>query len=167
MNVVKRVFVNEFLGRFFVSKKVRSSLLRLVGMKIDSGVRIMPNYFFDSDAIEIGKNSFINRNFQQHDGGRNEKIHIGSNVMIAMNVTLASSSHEVSKNPSRRAGQGYSKPIMVEDGVWIGAGVIILPGITVGKGSIIAAGSVVTKDIEKNCLYAGVPARKVKDLQAV
>lgn len=133
-------------------------------MKIDSGVRIMPNYFFDSDAIEIGKNSFINRNFQQHDGGRNEKIHIGNNVMIAMNVTFASSSHEVGKNSSRRAGNGYSKPINIEDGVWIGAGVIILPGVTVGKGSVIAAGSLVTKDIEKNCLYAGVPARKVKDL---
>lgn len=164
MNVVKRVFVNEVLGCFFIPKKVRSSLLRLVGMKIANNVRIMSNYFFDSDAIEIGENSFVNRNFQQHDGGRNEKIHIGDNVMIAMNVTFASSSHEVGKNSSRRAGHGYSKPINIEDGVWIGAGVIILPGVTVGKGSIIAAGSVATKDIEKNCLYAGVPARKVKDL---
>lgn len=167
MNALKRVFVNKVVGCFFVPKKARASLLRFSGIGLAKNVRIMPNFFFDSDDIEIGENSFINRNFQQHDGGRNEKIHIGSNVMIAMNVTLASSSHEVSKNSSRRAGQGYSKPITVEDGVWIGAGVIILPGITVGKGSIIAAGSIVTKDIEKNCLYAGVPARKIKTLEAV
>lgn len=44
-------------------------------------------------------------------------------------------------------------------GVWIGAGAIILPGVTVGKVSVIAARSVVTKGMEKNCLYAGVPAR--------
>ena len=91
-------------------------------------------------------------------------MRIGRNVMIAMNVTLASSSHEVSKNSSHRAGQGYSKPITVEDGAWIGAGVIILPGITIGSGCVIGAGSVVTKDTEKDSLYVGVPARKVKDL---
>lgn len=164
MNTVKRVFINKAVGTFFIPKKLRSSILRFLGMKLAGNVRIMPNFFFDSDDITIGEGSFINRNFQQHDGGRNEKIRIGSNVMIAMNVTFASSSHEVSKNPNRRAGPGYSRPITIGNGAWIGAGVIILPGITVGKGSIVAAGSIVTKDIEKNCLYAGVPARKIKDL---
>lgn len=164
MNAFKRVFVNKIIGCLFIPKKLRSSLLTLSGMKIANDVRIMPNFFFDSDNIEIGEKSFINRNFQQHDGGRNEKIRIGRNVMIAMNVTFASSSHEVSKNPNRRAGRGYSRPITVEDGVWIGTGVIILPGITIGSGCVIGAGSVVTKDTEKNSLYVGVPARKVKDL---
>ncbi|MCT1176484.1 DapH/DapD/GlmU-related protein [Pediococcus pentosaceus] len=136
-------------------------------MRLAKNVRLMPNFFFDSNDIEIGENSFINRNFQQHDGGRNEKICIGRDVMIAMNVTFTSSSHEINRSSSRRAGKGYSKPIIVEDGAWIGAGVIILPGITIGRGSIVAAGAVVTKDIEKNCLYAGVPARKIKVLETV
>ena len=58
----------------------------------------------------------------------------------------------------------YSKPINIEDGVWIGAEVIILPGITIGSGCVIGAGSVVAKDTEKDSLYVGIPARKVKNL---
>lgn len=41
----------------------------------------------------------------------------------------------------------FALPVMIEDGCWIGGGVIILPGITIGKGSVIGAGSVVTKNI--------------------
>lgn len=56
-----------------------------------------------------------------------------------------------------------SKPIIIEDNVWIGARSIILKGVTIGKGSVIAAGSVVTKDVPANCLAGGVPARILKE----
>jgi acetyltransferase-like isoleucine patch superfamily enzyme len=46
----------------------------------------------------------------------------------------------------------------VERNVWIGANVTVLSGVTIGQNSVIAAGAVVTKDIPKNCLAAGVPA---------
>lgn len=53
---------------------------------------------------------------------------------------------------------------MVDDGTWIGSCSLILPGVHIGKGVIIAAGSVVTKDCEDNCLYAGNPAKLVRRL---
>ena len=46
---------------------------------------------------------------------------------------------------------------------WIGANVTILKGVTIGKGAIVAAGSVVTKNVDPYCIYAGVPAKKIKD----
>lgn len=49
-------------------------------------------------------------------------------------------------------------PIVIEDNVWIGAGVIVLKGVTIGTGSVIAAGSVVTKDVAPFSIMAGVPA---------
>lgn len=52
----------------------------------------------------------------------------------------------------------------VGDGCWIGANATILPGVTVAPGCVIAAGAVVTKDTEPDGLYAGVPARRVRDL---
>jgi maltose O-acetyltransferase len=58
-----------------------------------------------------------------------------------------------------------SSPIVVEDEVWIGANVTILPGIRVGKCSVIGAGSVLTKDVEAYSVYAGVPAKKIRDLR--
>lgn len=53
----------------------------------------------------------------------------------------------------------YALPVTIEDGCWIGGGVIILPGITIGKGSVIGAGSVVTKNIPPDAWRRGTPAR--------
>ena len=50
---------------------------------------------------------------------------------------------------------------IVEDGVSIGAGAVILPGITIGKNSLIGAGAVVTKDVPKNSVVFGNPAKVV------
>ena len=55
--------------------------------------------------------------------------------------------------------------IVVEDEVWIGANVTILPNVRIGRCSVIGAGSVVTKDIEPYTVYAGVPAKKIRDLK--
>ena len=51
------------------------------------------------------------------------------------------------------------------DGCWICAGCTILPGVTIGEGCVIAAGSVVNKDCAPDGLYAGVPAKRIKDLK--
>jgi acetyltransferase-like isoleucine patch superfamily enzyme len=57
-------------------------------------------------------------------------------------------------------------PILIEDHVWIGAHVIILPGVRIGRNSAIGAGSVVTKDVPANCLAAGNPARVLRQMIA-
>ena len=51
---------------------------------------------------------------------------------------------------------------IVGNDVWLGYGVIVLSGVNIGDGCIVAAGSVVTKDLEPYCIYAGVPARKIR-----
>jgi maltose O-acetyltransferase len=55
-------------------------------------------------------------------------------------------------------------PIAVEEGAWIGGGVIVLGGVRIGRGCVIGAGAVVTRDCEPNGLYVGVPARRQRDL---
>lgn len=67
---------------------------------------------------------------------------------------------------NKRAGNSYYKPITVGKGVWSGANATILPGVHIGEGAIIAAGAVVNKDIEKNCLYGGVPAKLIRYLDS-
>ena len=54
------------------------------------------------------------------------------------------------------------QPVVVEDDVWIGAGVIVLKGVTIGSGSIVAAGAVVTKSIPPFSIAAGVPAKVIR-----
>ena len=58
-----------------------------------------------------------------------------------------------------------AKPIRIGNDVWIGGNVTIMPGLTIGNNVVIAAGAVVTKDVPDNSLVAGVPAKKVRDLE--
>ena len=88
------------------------------------------------------------------------KITIGNNVLIASNVQIYTAAHPVELNERLTPGwtpesdeyfcRTYALPVTIEDGCWIGGGVIILPGVTIGKGTVIGAGSVVTKNIPAN-----------------
>ncbi len=61
----------------------------------------------------------------------------------------------------RRSGLEFGRPVTIGADVWIGGGAILLPGITVGDGAVIGAGSVVTKDVARDAVVAGNPARAI------
>jgi len=113
-----------------------------------------------SPEIIIGDNVCMNTDC--HIGCIN-KVVIGNNVLMASRIYISDHSHgKISKEalelpPAKR--KLYSRgPVIIEDNVWIGEGVCILPGVTVGKNSIIGANSVVTKSIPPNSIIAGIPA---------
>jgi acetyltransferase-like isoleucine patch superfamily enzyme len=56
-------------------------------------------------------------------------------------------------------------PVRIGDFVTVFAGCVIGPGVTIGEGAAIGAGSVVLDDVDPHCLYAGVPARKLRELE--
>lgn len=91
------------------------------------------------------------------------EIHIGKNVMFGPNVTLSATSHPIHPD-LRRDGTQFSDPIIIEDDVWVGAQVVILPGVTVGRGSVVAVGAVVTKNVPPMTVVGGVPARIIKTI---
>lgn len=116
--------------------------------------------------IIIGNDVLIQKDC--HIGAIN-KIHIGNNVLLASKVYISDHSHgEVTAEalqvpPAKR--RLYSKgPVIIEDNVWIGEGVVILPGVTIGENSVIGANAIVTKTIPKNSLAAGNPARVIKEI---
>ena len=83
-------------------------------------------------------------------------VHLGDGVFIAPNVVISPASHPVDME-QRLKGIGTSKPVVLEDGVWIGASSVILGGVSIGTGSVIGAGSVVTKDIPAGVIASGNP----------
>ena len=94
------------------------------------------------------------------------EIVIGRNSMLGQQVSLIASNHIISQEkPYRDLPWDESKVgIIIEENVWIGAGVIILPGCAIGKNSVVGAGSVVTKNIPANEIWIGIPARKKRDI---
>ena len=90
-------------------------------------------------------------------------IWIGSRVNFGHGVTLVTGGHDIGP-PEERCGPHRATAIRIGNGVWLGAGCIILPGVDVGDGSVVAAGAVVSRDVAPNSLVAGVPARVIREL---
>ena len=90
-------------------------------------------------------------------------VHIGSGAFIAPGVCLSCAGHSI--HPEQRSeGIGTSKPIFLEDNVWIGANAVVCGGVTIGKGSVIGAGSVVLHDVPPGVVAAGVPCRPIRPI---
>ncbi len=109
--------------------------------------------------IEVGNNVVINSfcHFWGEGG-----IKIGDNVMIASHCAITSVTH--SKTTKLFNETSVFGDIIIGNNVWIGAHAVILPGVRVGNNSIIGAGSVVTKNVDDNSIFVGVPAKKIEDL---
>lgn len=113
--------------------------------------------------IVIGDN--VNVGELCHIGSINE-ILIGNNVLMGSKVYITDHHHgktnaqSLMEKPLKR--ELYSKGrVVIGDNVWIGDNVVILPNVTIGDNAIIGAGAVVTKDVKKNKIVCGIPAKEM------
>ncbi len=94
-----------------------------------------------------------------------QSISIGDRVMFGANVTVTDGDRHSLNAVQRFMGDtGNTKPVIIEDDVWIGMNSIILKGVTIGKGAIIGANSVVNKSVPPNKIAAGVPIKILKNI---
>ena len=129
------------------------------------------NFIFDSNGqfsyqtIEVGDDVFIGSgaNFSATES----KIIIGNKVMFGPNVTIMGGDHNISKIGKymfdvKEKLPENDAPVIIEDDVWIGTGVIILKGVKIATGSVVAAGALVINDVPAYSIVAGVPAKVLK-----
>lgn len=99
-----------------------------------------------------------------------ESVKIGNNVLMASKIYISDCSHgsyagnkdDSSPNEIPIDRKMYSKPVIIEDNVWLGEFVSVLPGVTIGKGTIVGANSVVSKSLPENVIAVGTPAIPIK-----
>ena len=149
------------LGDDYLSSSVRRSLFRLLGAKFGPGTNIKGGGYVYGGGLVTGARCYINRGCYFD---MTASITFGDHVVVGHGVSFITAEHSLG-GAARRAGKVHGHPILIEDGVWVGANSTILPGVTVGRGAVIAAGTVVNKDVPANAVVAGIPSKTIKELE--
>lgn len=114
------------------------------------------------NKLHIGSNTWVGENFfARCEGG----VTIGSGVIISRGVEIWSANHNYDSDDLQSLPYDrrfVMKPVRIEDNVWIGSRVIIVPGVSIGEGAVIGAGAVVSHDVPPCAVVGGNPAKVIK-----
>lgn len=183
--IIKKILVRIFIVSIRIIKTIKIWQLQInPNIRIEKSVKIDRNTIIETNnggTIIIGRNSELKENviIQTYGGsiiiGENCSVNagtiiygvsearIGNNVLIAGGCMIIPTNHVFNDSKLLIREQGLnSKPIIIEDDVWIAHGCTILAGVTIGKGSVVAAGAVVHRSVEPYSVVAGVPAKLIK-----
>ncbi|TDY50148.1 2,3,4,5-tetrahydropyridine-2,6-dicarboxylate N-acetyltransferase [Alicyclobacillus sacchari] len=157
----------EVIEDFEIEADRRNSAIPLLDIK-DTPARIEPGAII-RDKVKIGENAVIMMGAILNIGAE-----VGPGTMIDMGAVLGGRA-TVGANCHIGAGAVLAgvieppsaQPVIVEDGVLIGANAVVLEGVRIGKGSVVAAGAVVIEDVAPGTVVAGVPARVIKRIEDV
>lgn len=157
-------FVLFKLGRGGISFPLKvernATIKNLSIIKVGKNLIVSQNAFIDPIELLIGDNVWIGYNCFLCGN-----VKIGDDVMIGPNVSIPGANHNYDMQGVAYRKQGLSVTnTYIGNNVWIGANCVVLDGVSIGDNSIIAAGSVVTKSVPPNVIFAGIPAKKIKDI---
>ncbi|MEI7630924.1 MAG: acyltransferase [Actinomycetes bacterium] len=143
--------------------QARAFLLRLLGADVGRGARVARGVVIGSRKLRIHDDVFINIGCFL-DGS--DWITIEEGVQFGPYVNVLTGSHHYARSVYRRGIHSTDSvaPVWIRRGAWVGMGASLLPGVVIAEGCVIAAGAVVAQSTEPNGLYAGIPARRIKDL---
>jgi acetyltransferase-like isoleucine patch superfamily enzyme len=143
-----------------IEDSVRGTLIQIGARTlVDAFVKIKPAGGMGD--VVIGADCAINSGTVIYTGNG---VRIGDAVAIAANCTLAPTNHAIADRARLIRDQGFQPSkggIVIEDDVWLGAGVVVLDGAVLRRGAVVAAGSVVRGEVEAYAIYAGAPARRI------
>jgi acetyltransferase-like isoleucine patch superfamily enzyme len=159
---VLNYLTNHVVARFPSFALRRSWYSRVLGATIGrgSGIHLGCYLWFYSPGqvrrggLVIGEHSRVNRDCTLDVRGG---VRIGDNVSISPEVMILTAAHGV-EDPEFRV---ETRPVVLEDHVYVGSRAIVMPGVTLGRGSVVAAGAIVTRDVPPLAIAAGIPARVV------
>ena len=161
------IFPNARIIRFPIDIRGKKFIQVSKGFTTGVGCRIEAYPKTDKKVL------FFGENFQMNDYVHitaMQSVKIGNNVLLASKIYISDCSHGTysgNENDSHPDSIPHdrplsSKPVVIEDNVWLGEFVSVLPGVTIGKGSIVGANSVVSKNLPPYVIAVGTPAKPIK-----
>ena len=160
-------FPNARIIRFPIDIRGRKFVCINSGFTSGIGCRV------EAYPVDNTKTLFIGKNFQMNDYVHItavKSVRIGDNVLLASKIYISDCAHgsyvgdendsDPLLNPADRPLS--VKPVIIEDNVWLGEFVSVLPGVTIGKGTIVGANSVVSKSLPPYVIAVGSPAKPIK-----
>jgi putative colanic acid biosynthesis acetyltransferase WcaF len=151
--ILQAVFVNCWLP----GSRHRVFLLRLFGARIGQKVCIKPNVRVKfpwrlqiKDHCWIGEDVWIDNLAQ---------VIIGCNCCLSQGVYICTGSHDW----SQESFDLITRPVVLEDCVWLGAFSTVAPGVTIKKGAVLSLSSCAVQDLDGWCIYQGNPAQKIRE----
>lgn len=139
------------------ARPIRRCICRAIFKYAGRNINVEQGAYFGNGAqLEIGDNSGIGVRCQVVG-----PVKLGRNVMMGPEVIVLTTNHKFDRLDIPMSEQGHKpeKPVVIDDDIWIGTRVIILPGVHVARGAILGAGAVVTKDVPEYGIVGGNPAR--------
>lgn len=161
------VFINARLIRFPIDIRGKKNIKVSKGFTTGVGCRL------EAYPTKEETTLFFGENFQMNDYVHitaMKSVIIGNNVLFASKIYVSDCSHgsytgdEFDSNPNTIPHDRplYAKPVVINDNVWLGEFVSVLPGVTIGKGTIVGANSVVSKSLPQYVIAVGIPAKPIK-----
>jgi len=174
----------ESLLNFFrvVCSRIRSIMLMLRGAVVGRKVSIGSRCRFDQPKtlslghrvtmeqdvylkcvrqtakLTIGACSFLGKGVEID---CQESVYIGSHVLISPGCFITDHNHGVLAEKRIDQQPCKANSIKIDNDVWLGAKVVVLPGVTIGKGAVVGAGAIVNSDVDSYTIVAGVPAQVI------
>lgn len=125
---------------------------------------VAPSVFGDPARLKIAPQTAPNNTLFNTSSGT---ITIHEDVCFGHNVCLLTGTHDIRKKGRERITSfpDTGRDIIIHRGVWLASNVTVLGPCEIGENAVIAAGSLVMSDVKPNCVYAGTPAKFIKEIE--
>jgi maltose O-acetyltransferase len=151
---------------WFTFSRVRARMLAAVGCHVPPGTSVFGYVHIVGGRgctarLSVGPGCIIGPDVTL---GLDAPITLGARVSLGPRAVLYTATHALGSSSRRMHFSVLARPIVVEDGAWVGMCALIMPGVRIGRGAVVASGAVVNEDVPPNVLVGGNPARLIEEL---
>ena len=131
-------------------------------VRLGGGALLAPNVSLrNGERIEIGAHARIGTRCSLWAGDQHGRVVIGDHTLLGPEVYVTASNYEMALGVPVMDQAKQERDVLIGNGVWFGARVVVLPGVQIGDGCVVGAGAVVTASLPANSIAVGVPAKVV------